>query len=443
VAFLAVLGVGAPARADGPFEGSWRVGPTRAEVAIESWGGDCGPRPASSSSGGGATIAVVQSGDDLTFQERPAHSTRGCWSENGSVRRVSSSFQAGTWRIVCRTPEDDPRAETGQTTLQATGTDRIDLRDVSRYDWQLNASHCVATVTTTRSFQRVAIAPEPAVVPAQPVTAPDVAEEAACTPGAAARIAFRPGQPVVPPGGRLCVSARVVDARGCPVPGRPVALALRTEGAPSVRLRGNCLEAETSGDGDAMLVATEGDLRGETRVRVLATDLSDLTAGRATSRGPLTGMAGATSEEAARLAAREASSTSSFLGPVVGSLLGLLLAAVAVVGLIVAGRNRAARRGARVEAAADGAAIAADRPPSDVPDPASREAKICPSCRRGHAPEAEVCVADGTTLVLYRDFASGTVDGASFATKSCPTCGTSYPKATRFCGKDGTTLPME
>ena len=122
----------APVRAQGPFEGDWRVGPMRREVAIGSWGDACGPRPSSTTSGGGSTIHVTQDGDHLRLGSR---STRGCWSDNPAVRRLSNSYTSGTWRILCRTPPDDGRAETATTTLTASGSDRVEMRDVTEYDW--------------------------------------------------------------------------------------------------------------------------------------------------------------------------------------------------------------------------------------------------------------------------------------------------------------------
>ncbi|HJL18915.1 MAG TPA: hypothetical protein RMH99_24845, partial [Sandaracinaceae bacterium LLY-WYZ-13_1] len=140
-----------PARADGPYEGQWREGPMNIRVDVESWGGDCGPRPRSTTAPGGGTFRISQSGDQLTFHLRRQRTTRSCWSENRAVRRVSSTYQAGTWRIVCRTPPEDSRAETGTYTIQAIGDDRLQFRDQSRYDWELNESRCRARITTTQT----------------------------------------------------------------------------------------------------------------------------------------------------------------------------------------------------------------------------------------------------------------------------------------------------
>src|SRR5262249_51617823 len=57
---VAVSSLAAVARADGPYEGQWNAGAMHTDVAIHSWGADCGPRPQSTTSGGGGTVNVTQ-----------------------------------------------------------------------------------------------------------------------------------------------------------------------------------------------------------------------------------------------------------------------------------------------------------------------------------------------------------------------------------------------
>ncbi|AKF05563.1 zinc ribbon domain-containing protein [Sandaracinus amylolyticus] len=447
VAAVVIASAASSARADGPYEGDWRAGPMRIDVQVESWGGDCGPRPESTTVPGGSTVHVTQSGDDLTFQGRPARSTRGCWSENASVRRVSSSFQAGTWRIVCRTPDDDPRAETGQYTLRAEGTERIEFRDVSRYDWQLNESSCRATITSTQTFERVGGAsPTPEPEP-MPTPTPEPEREPACTPGAPARISLRPAQSTLEPGGRVCLSARVVDANGCAIRGRSPRLELRTPPGATGQLRGTCFEAAASaaeGEGEFTIVARDGAMEAQVRVQVRTPDLSDLIARRAEGGGAVTlGDAESTSEEAARVAARSegaARGTPAWL--VAGAVLGLVMVVVASIGLVVVGRRRRKKKERPIVASEVHEAPVAPVPAPVPPPPpvASGEPKICPTCRRGYPPDATTCSVDGTPLVAYADFAAGKAASTAASEKICPVCGTRYPASTRFCGKDGTTL---
>lgn len=467
---MGVLSIASSARADGPFEGDWRAGPMRIDITVESWGGDCGPRPQSTTVPGGRTIHVTQSGDDLTFAGRPARSTTGCWSENTAVRRVSRSYQAGTWRIVCRTPEEDPRAETGTYTLTASGSDRIEFRDVSRYDWQLNESQCRATLTSTQTFERVSGAtPEPQPQP-QPEPEPETRPEPACTPGAPARIQIRPAEAAIEPGGRQCFSARVVDASGCAVPGRPVQLELRSPPGVTGTLRGTCFQAagnaaEAEGEftiiGRSAAAGGTASLEAQATLRVRTPDLSDLIARRAEGGGAVSVTGGeATSEQAARVAARSEAARGGWILPVAGGAIALVLL-VALVGALVARSRRSKKKIAALEAeavAAPGASVPDQAPLGQAPlgraplaqapqaqapiaaPVAPGEPKICPSCRRGHPPDATRCSVDGTPLVLYADFVAGKAGPAASASKVCPVCGSRFPATTRFCGKDGATL---
>jgi hypothetical protein len=446
-------------RADGPYEGEWRAGAMRIDVTVESWGGDCGPRPQSTSVPGGRTVRVTQAGDDLTFAGRPQRTTRGCWSENAAVRRVSSRYEGGTWTIVCRTPEEDPRAEVGTYTLRAVSPQRIEFRDVSRYDWQLNESHCIAGLTSTQVFERVGAGdttarPEPDPTPARPDPTPE--REPACTPGAAARIAIRPPQAEIEPGGRACFSARVVDASGCALPGRTPQLELRAPEGAIGALQRTCFQAASSAaeaEGEFTIVARDGALEAQARVRVRTPDLSDLIARRAEGGGAVSLGDGedATSEEAARVAARQdGAARPSLMIPSLLAVLGALLVLGATIGLIVRGRRRK-RKLAQLDDAASAAASGPASAPFAEGTPAVIEApgapvvlgaqKICPTCRRGYPLDATKCATDGTELVLYADFVAGKgAPGALAQTKVCPVCGARFPATTRFCGKDGTTL---
>lgn len=445
LAWAVVLLVGVPsARADGPYAGTWREGPMSIQVAITSWGGDCGPRPQSTTTPGGGTFTITQDGDHLTFQMRRQRTTRGCWSENRAVRRVSSSAQAGTWRIVCRTPPEDSRSETGTYTLQAVSRDRITFRDVSQYDWQLNDSRCVATITTTQTFTRVSappveVATETPPAPSQP----------ACTPTAPARIVLRPTEAELTPGAEQCFTTRVVDAKGCTVRSARVELSL-AEGPG--RVEGACYRAGDS-DGTARIVARTGSIRSEARVRVQAVDLSDLIARRSETGsvgGVLSGSGvTASADTKARVSTRNVEESFDWRWPA----LGFGIAVVFMAGGALALRRRRkphtiaglgsidAIVGPPPEKPADGsdavplpdAATSQAEPPSSEETP--RQDMICPRCRRGHPPGATHCVHDGTALVLYRDFVSGQAED-----NVCPVCGARYPAHVRFCGKDGASL---
>lgn len=396
------------------------------QVSVQSWGTDCGPRPTSSTSNGGGTFGITQSGDHLTFRLQSQRTTRTCWSENRAVQRVSSSVRAGTWTIVCRTPAEDSRAETGRYTIQALGDDRLQFTDQSEYNWQLNESSCVATIRTTQSFTRVGSG---AATPA-PENAPR------CTPGAAARIALRPARADVPPGGEQCFTARVVDAAGCPVRGRVAALRV-ADGNPGT-ISGLCYQAADSA-GSANILASAGALRAEATVTVRSMDLSDLIARRTEtgSVGSGTPDEDATSETAALVSTPPADEPPDLLVPsiAVGAALLLLIFGVVVLRMRSNKTSATTTRDVRIvrESLRAPAMAAADAAPAEVDEAGDL---ICPQCRRGYPDGTESCPHDGTALMPYKDFAAGPKDES----KICPTCSKRFPATTKFCGEDGATL---
>ncbi len=417
------------ARADGPFDGTWQEGAMNIEVAVESWGGDCGPRPRSTTAGGGGSFPISQEGDQLTFHLRRQRTTRGCWSENRSVRRVSSTYQAGTWRIVCRTPPDDPRAETGTYTIQSIGNDRLTFRDVSAYDWQLNESRCVATITTTQNFTRTSSSPSaPAAEPAREEPEPR------CTAGEPVRIVMRPASADVPPGGQQCFSARVVDAQNCPVRSQRVELSLAA-GSPG-QLENRCYRASNQ-DGQAVLQARAGALSAEARVSVHPIDLSDLIARRTESGSVGSGAPSeASTTSAARVSTADRNDRVGLLYPLLALALALVLVIVAAVFFVRRSRPRTKRK----PAIAGLRGIEIPEPESETEPTPAGEDLICPDCRRGYPPGTARCSQDGAALVAYSHFVSGKGPGGRLRENVCPTCGEKYPPHVKFCGKDGATL---
>jgi hypothetical protein len=477
------------ARADGPYDGAWRSGAERIEVTIRSWGADCGPRPQSSSSPGGATVQVTQEGDHLVFRGGRTLRTDGCWSENRAVRRVSTSVQGGTWRTVCRTPPGDSKVETGTYTLRANGADALSFTDASEYDWALNDSRCTFGMTITRSYARTRAAtttPPPPPPPEEPA-------ERACTPGAPARIAMRPERAQLAPGERLCVRARVVDANGCTVPNQPIAWELKRPAGRSGRLDDGCFQStETSAEaeGEFRVEATSGALRGDATLTVRTQDLSRLLARRGAESGALTGSdATARSEGATGLEARANEAGGSLVLPLVGAGVALVLL-LGGVALLLGGRNKK-RKAQQTAASGDiGARASVGAPqPSQTPPAAAAavralapggpklcpvchleiegdttfcprdgtalvaaprggpatpsQALICPTCRRGFPPTARFCPHDSDELIPYAMFAArakAATTAEAAKPQICPKCGERYGASTAFCGKDGSPL---
>lgn len=439
------------ARADGPYEGEWRQGAAQITVTVETWGADCGPRPQSSTLPARGTVSVRQDGDHLSFGAQ--RSTRGCWSDNTAVRVVSSRVQPGNWQILCRTPTDDPRRETGTYTLRATSADRIELRDETAYDWSLNESRCIARVVTTQAFDRVrdgatAASPSseperPAAQPTAPSTDPTSATtpEPACTPGAPARLQLRPTSADVVAGERACFTARVVDAEGCWV--RSAATTLTVTPNELATVRGSCVEAQAAGE--ALVTARGGGFEARSELRIATNDLSSLIA-RRSEGGVFGGGEAAELGQDTGVAATAASPQSgSSLWVQIAAIVAIALAGLLVLALILVTRRRRAeearvaeQRAQRREAMVRASEEAARAAQAAQAAPVSTEPMICPICRRGYPAGATECSKDHEQLVPYAEFVAKRQ--AVGSEKICPTCGTHYPSTTQFCGKDGTTL---
>jgi len=432
---LALFALPSLARAQGTYDGQWRPGPQRMDVTIDSWGADCPGRPTSSTTPAGAPIHITQSGDDLSFPG--GHSTSACWSENPGVRRVSRTYSDGTWRVVCRTPPEDARSETGTYTLHATSVDTIEYREVTSYDWTLNASHCTARLTTTQTFERIGAAPPPTTTAPPPTTV----AEPPCTPGPPARVAMRPASANIANGERTCFTARLVDANGCAIAG---------SGAPTYDLRGStgdlrggCFTA-TATSGSSVVIGHVGAMSGEATVNIVSSDLSDLTAGHTIGPSTTDDGGAATAGSEARVAARgEAGARGMPAWAAAASIAGLVLVLIAVIGLLTRGRRKPARPVESVASIPPQPPAMAPAPvvataPAPAPVAVQTEAKICPICRRGYPGDVQICPKDNEPLVLYAEFVQRKEQSAP--NKVCPKCGTSYASTTRFCGKDGTTL---
>ncbi|QQR91657.1 MAG: hypothetical protein IPJ88_08060 [Myxococcales bacterium] len=86
-----------------------------------------------------------------------------CWSENLAVKKRSSSYSKQKWVTVCSTAKNDPRAENGRYEIKAQGPEKLVFKDLSRYDWKLRGSHCVATTTSIQLHTRVHETPDKSI----------------------------------------------------------------------------------------------------------------------------------------------------------------------------------------------------------------------------------------------------------------------------------------
>lgn len=442
------------------YAGSWQAGPLSIRHEIESWGGDCGPRPPATMSEPGGAVTIAQNGDHLRFSGALRGSTDACWSEKPGIRRISSTFRDPSWTTICRTRDGDAQPENGRYTFRAAG-DTITFQEVTQWNWRLRSSTCTATRRASRTFTRVGAATTEPEEPEEP--------EPQCTAGAAARVRISPARETIEPGQQICVRARVVDAQGCPLRDARVQLELRAPEGQRGTLRGRCFTAGATAaeaEGVFRIVGTAGSLRGSAEIEVTTEDLSDLTARRIRESSMGEALSDAEAENASGLEARVMGRSGTIW--IVGGVLALLLILGGAV-LLVARRRKPEPEKKPDLPDPDPAPVAATaKPPRrvcpvcgyeeeggdgycpkdgaqlvDPNDPTTRaQGMICPTCRRGYGADATKCSQDGDELVPYSMFIAREKRASVEVKKICPKCGTSYDAQTTFCGKDGSPLEI-
>jgi uncharacterized protein YneF (UPF0154 family) len=477
------------ARAQSAATGSWRAGATAVEVAVESWGGDCGPRPQSMKTPGGGLVEVEQKDQVLLLHGRDQDiRSDACWSRNPAMKRTMASYAGGVWTARCRTADDDPRAEQGTYTLKLVSPDSLLYQDVSHFDWSLNTSKCVATFTTAQTLTRAqpskAEAAKAARTPPQrietPVTPPPLAavtptavtppsnEERACTPGAAAHLALRPRRADIEVGQRFCFRARVTDAADCALRDPPIEWTLIHSKALRGTLNGACFTAASTAaeaQGDFKIAARSGALNDSVSVTVRPIDLSSVIAKRMEANR-LSGF-----DENAEVAtstpkavARIATHTSTEAAPsgarrTIVLALGVLAILLAVIGWFFSRRAQPAAISGNPPSTPSSIpplpAIMSQPPslpnlaqPAEVatvsesaaPGSSAEKPWICPNCRVGYPAQQVTCPKDGTRLMPYAEFAQQSKRHDEEHAKRCPSCGRTFPASAGFCGSDGTGL---
>jgi hypothetical protein len=438
LAVLAVLLVqAADARAQDKQDslaGPWQAGATTMDVAIESWGPDCGPRPQSSRSAGGGRVEVEHTGDLLVIKGRNSdvRSDR-CLSPNPAVKKVGSSRKRNTWITRCKTPGGDPKQEHATYTMRLEADGRLLYEDVSHFDWKLKDSACVATITTRQTLQRASAVPAAPGMPATPGTGmamPNVPPPGSrspappppgtraqtpstppCIPGKPARLSLRPRQADIELGQRTCFEARLTDAKGCAVSQPAVTWSLDHKPGIRARLENGCFRAEegsAEGEGTFRVTAAFAGLRANADVEVSASTLPALIArrmegGAIEGETPDAGVASARAATPAPSAAAEPKApvarvvARTVAVPQEGNRSSLGLAAIAT--------------GVLAFAMLFGALLWRMRRPSSSQRPST------PSEPARRPP------AKTPTLSLR-----------------CPRCGAFYPEGSAFCGNDGSAL---
>lgn len=428
-------------------EGTWRAGATTMNVSVESWGADCGPQPRSSRSKGGGTVRIRRSGGHLVIQGRNhVVRTDACWSRNPAMRRLSSAYLDGTWTTQCKTPKSDARAEHGTYTIAVVNPSRLQYRDVSRYNWQLKSSRCVATITTVQALEQQSVAgPQrkttrtgaPSIKPL-----PEPTSTPACSPGAPSVLRLRPRRAELELGGRLCFRGRVVDAAGCEIPGAPVTFGVSHDPALSAAMERNCFHASDSaaeGEGEFRVLARSGQLKAQSQVTVRAVDLSGLIAMRVETGG-VTGFdadeqpASVETRDATRVSAGPATPPRGSQGTQSGHfrLFGTLIGSVAVLLLLALWLRVRLKPKVRAIPHAETAGSPEQAPTREPAAP--DETWICPSCRIGYPAALRTCpkcVKGETKLIPYAEFNRRAKPSAR--AKRCRSCGEEVGATANFC----------
>lgn len=429
-ALLAAGAALAPRGAAAEVAGRYKTSGQNIAVNILSWGEDCGPRPRSSSGGGGKVVEVARVGTHLSIG---GHRTDACWSGNPRVSRVKTGVGTNRWITICQTPADDARYEHGEYTVEQVDENTLRFREVSQYDWRLEGDHCKATVTLTRTYVRLAEEqPTPPPTPA-PVEPPAKIARCEGPRGAPVKLEVRPSQARVGPGDRLCFHAVARDGDGCQV---PVSVAWsRTDGGGAAGGRvaaDGCFDAGSS-PGSVTLAAAAGQLSASAQVEIRFPDIGDLVASRL-AEGIEEDGEGAPVAEARPGAAQGVGLTT--VGPVhgdqgllwiiigvgVGSALLLTVAAIALRGR----RRRVVLLPEELEhaAVARGMAVASSVPPLAAPSH-----KVCPTCHQEYAGAVEFCPEDATKLVA----AGRGSEGRPPQSLICPKCRRGFESSEQFC----------
>ncbi|MBI2894234.1 MAG: zinc ribbon domain-containing protein [Deltaproteobacteria bacterium] len=455
------------------YEGGWARTGQSIQVNVSSWGADCGPRPQSSSGGGGGRVTIRQADRELVLAGGVrTERSDGCWSMNPRVRRVSHSQSEGRWRTTCRTAADDPKFEEGTYTLRATSPDTIVYRETSRYDWRLDGDHCEASIVLSWSYSRVSGSPGPVPVAEPDHESPPPAAPVRCaSPGDPARLVFDAGRRRAEAGERICLRARVVDASGCDTAQEP------SVESPDVALAGGCFDIPASArDGQRFRVrAAAGELHAETTVTVQSPDITSYLAARIGSDEP-----GAADNAVGAPPAPQAGGLTAEPASKAGEPILWLVLVIAAVALLILGvaavlfrnqRRLAARRQANRARADVGSQVVGPAPtrPALVcptchaefdlgsqfcPHDASRLTEaveeprtgtVCPRCHRGFDAGTRYCPHDSEELVPYSMHEAIHQRGhhrRGEKGKICPACAARYELDATFCGKDGSELVL-
>lgn len=447
--------------------GAWSAGPLIETVNVTSWDDTgCGPRPKSGSIGGG-TYNVSASGDELVFSGPQPFRTDACF-DMGFAKRVSHSAMPATrwWKTRCESPAGDPRKATISTSVRAIDDDTIVLSETAQYSSTVSeGGTCAANVQRTRTFKRQGVTPAPSpTTPPAPSPAPPpepVETKPSCeSPGDAATLEVRPRKKVLRRGESFDFRARLLDTKGCDVPGKIVfrlapesqasALTVDTTGKVKAKDDAEPVVASIVVEGGGKSARVELEIVSDAKfAELLAAGGSDLPSDDQPVSIVLSGGGGGESTVRDPKVQEGARRRFAYVAIAGGGCTLLALAALVLWrrGSATAAREEAqrAKRGRRVPVEP---VRAQPTPPTPMPIATGAStrggvdlkatvqgfapAKSCPTCGADAPDGAEFCPNDGARFVV--------VSTTQAAGRVCPACGRRYEREAAFCSKDGMAL---
>jgi hypothetical protein len=235
--------------------GSWTASPVRTAWNIGNWPAECGARPGIAGAGGGA-VNIQEKGRDLWMSGLGrSYTTNECWEQMPGLRTVTRSASAHNWRIVCKTPIDDPRAATVTTTITATDS-RISFDETGQFKFAIRGQNCTASVRHTRVFdlqRRLETKPE-----ASPSASAAASANPCAEPGPPTRLDVRPSRKLMRAGEEFTFRTLVADQRGCLVPAQVTWRVLRGGSAIELGAQGKVRVLDQPQEEEAELSASVG-----------------------------------------------------------------------------------------------------------------------------------------------------------------------------------------
>jgi hypothetical protein len=457
------------ARADGKWDGKWSFSGIGESYTVQQWYKSCGTPPVGSG-GGGGTVSVIGTGDELVFGN---YRTDRCLDPMPTLQRVAHSRDAagGSWRTSCVTPPGDPRRAIVQLTVTAVSDNRIVIQETGTYTITVQEGTCTANVNRAGTLNRVVDTSAPSAsasataAPTATTTAPPAPTVDCSSPGAPARLEVRPSRKLVRAGESFVFNASVLDAKGCPTQtATSWALDKVAAGQGSIDSMGRLtIPADASEGSFDVVVSAAGQ---STRARVDVASSSDYDALLAQEGLDPNGerdepsVAIITSGSLGGSQSRGVDGSSKrrlvFVGVVGG--LAAILGALALVGVVrsrrasrierdvearhaermeefeARKRERETAHATQMKAHLESVKRAQEAAASGV---ATTGEMVCPSCRREYPEGSIFCPHDANRLIPlagHEEVLTGPAGGI------CPTCKRGFNPGTKVCPHDGDEL---